>query len=247
MAEQKKFVLYEYLDFFWKKKVFFLIIPLLFTLLGFGASYVIPNKGNYVGSAKIFTGAVSLKGLKDPSYVVDQFGKDVNGEIEAFVSSDSFIKIKIYNDDKEELKKDLHKMTSSIEKAMLDNYNLRYSITEDNINNNENQLKELNDVLKVTNEKLESGQLNVTEAERVASVLENTEAQIADVQARNQRMTGDLATFEKPSIASEEVKAVDRHQVELSLAGLVFGVFATFLILMLWKYVNEARRYYNHD
>ncbi|MBS4190227.1 hypothetical protein KHA94_08430 [Bacillus sp. FJAT-49705] len=247
MAEQKKFVLYEYLVFFWKKKVFFLIIPLLFTLLGFGASYVIPNKGNYVGSAKIFTGGVSLKGLKDPSYLVDQFGEDVNGELEAFVSSDSFIKIKIYNDDKEELEKDLHKMTSAIEKAMLENYNHRTSITEGNIKNNEKELDELIDVLEVTNDQLKNGQLNVTEAKSVASVLEQTEARIAEVQARNQRMTGDIDLFESPGIASEEVKAVDKNQVELSLAGLVLGIFATFLILMLWKYVNEARRYYNHD
>jgi len=247
LAEQKKFVLYEYLVFFWKKKAFFIIIPLIFTLLGYGASYVIPKDGKYVGNATIFTGSIKLKALTNPSNIVAQFGEDIKGEIDAFVSSESYVKLKLYNDNKEQLEKDLEKMASAVEKSLLDNYDLRYKITKDQVVMAETKLNKLYDVLEVATDKLENGNMPIEEAKDVVSTIDWTEMEISDTEARIARINGDLAFFEEPSVNRQKVTVVNTYKTELSLAGLIFGVFATILILMLWKYILEARRYNSHD
>jgi len=247
VAEQKRFALYEYLIFFWKKKQFFIIIPLIFALLGFGASYLVPKKADYVGSGTVFTGSVKLKALTNPSNIMATFGKGIEGDIEADVTSESYVKIKIYNDDKAQLESDLAKMTGDLEKALLDSYEERYKITEEYIELNKDRRDELKDVLKVYNDKIENGNLATEEYRDVTSVTEWTESEIADVVATINRVKGDLSFFEPPSIVRQDVHAVDTHKMELTLAGLILGIVAAILFLMLWKYMNEARRYYNHD
>lgn len=247
LAEKKKFVLYEYLVFFWKKKAFFIIIPLIFTLLGFSASYLVPKDGKYVGKATIFVGGVKLKSLTDPDNIVAQYGQDVNGKIDAYVSSDSFVKIKIYDDNEEQLTKDLENMVSKVENSLLDSYEKRHKSTSNSLITAQKKLEELTDVLKVTVNKLENGNLAIDEAKDVTSVIEWTEMEIADTEARIARLDGDLAFFEGPSVYPYKVSVVNTYKTELSIAGLILGVFATFLILMLWKYIIEARRYSNHD
>ena len=245
LAENKKFVLYEYLVFFWKKKIFFLIIPLIFALLGLGASYLIPKDGKYLGNATIFTGSIKLKALTNPSNIIAQFGQDINGEIDAYVTSESYVKLKIYNDNKEQLEKDLEKMSTAIEKSLLDSYDLRYDITNDSVVKAETKLTELRDVLRVAVDRLENA--SVEETKDLTSTIEWTEMEIADTEAKISRITGDLAFFEPPSVNRQEVTVVNTYKKELSAAGIILGVFATFLILMLWKYIIEARRYSNHD
>ncbi len=249
LAEQKRFVLYEYLVFFWKKKVFFLIIPLIFTLLGFGGSYLVPKEGKYVGSATVFTGSTKVKALTNPTNINKEFGKHVHGVIDSYVSSESYIKIKIYDDNKERLEQDLQRMTSGVEKALVDSYDLRYKTTEEGIKLNEKKFAALEGVLDSSSAKLESNNLTIDETSNITSLLEYTELEMATTSVSIQRMKTDLSFFiyEKPSIVSQNVKTVDTYKLEFSLAGLILGVFATFLILMLWNYINEARRYYNHD
>ncbi|MED3573615.1 hypothetical protein [Cytobacillus praedii] len=247
LAEQKRFALYEYLVFFWKKKIFFLIIPLLFTLVGFGASYVVPKDGKYVGTASVFTGSIKLKALTNPSNVVATYGKDVHGVIDAYVSSESYVKIKIFDDNKEQLEKDLKKMTTGIEQGLVDSYDLRYQTTEDIIKNNETTFNQLNDVIRVSNERLESEDLTIEETEEITTLLEKSEADAAKAKTSIQSMKTDLAFFEKPGIVSQEVGPTNTYKLELTLAGLVFGIIAAILILMLWKYINDARRFYKHD
>lgn len=247
LAEQKRFALYEYLVFFWKKKIFFLIIPILFMLLGFGASYVIPKDGKYVGNATVFTGSIKQKALTNPSNVVATYGKDVHGVIDAYVSSESYVKIKIFDDNKERLEKDLQKMAAGVEQGLVDSYNLRYKTTEDIIKNNETTFAQLNDVITVSNERLASEDLTIEETEEITTLLEKSEADAAKAQTSIQSMKTDLAFFEKPGIVSQEVGVTNTYKVELTLAGLVLGIIAAILFLMLWKYINEARRYFKHD
>jgi hypothetical protein len=245
VAEQKRFALYEYLIFFWKKKQFFIIIPLIFALLGFGASYLVPKKADYVGSGTVFTGSVKLKALTNPSNIMATFGEGIEGDIEADVTSESYVKIKIYNDDKAQLESDLAKMTGDLEKALLDSYEYRKQTTEKYVQLNTDRLDKLNKVLDAYMNK--SSDTPFEEKNDTDSVVEWTESEIADVVATINRVEGDLAFFEPPSIVRQDVNVVDTHKMELTLAGLILGIVAAILFLMLWKYMNEARRYYNHD
>lgn len=246
MAEKKPFVFYEFLLFFWKKKVFFIIIPLIVTLIGYGSSFIILNKAKYVGQTTVFTGSIQLKAMNDPANLVSQFGDGVDGEIDAYVSSDSYIKIKVFNDDKDELTKDLNEMTDKIEAALLQSYDSRLEITEKNLKSHEDRQVQLSEAMDIYLERL-NGDLTVEESLEYTELLAKTEVEMTDASTKAQRIINDLAFFEKPSVIRNDVKPANNYRTELTIAGFVLGVFMTFLILALWKYILDARRYFSHD
>ncbi|PLR73688.1 hypothetical protein [Bacillus sp. UMB0728] len=246
MAEQKKFVLYEYLLFFWKKKWSFLIIPIIFALLGFAASYVISTDAKYTGNATLFTGSIKLKALTNPENIIKDFGDGVDGEVDAFVSSDSYIKIKIKQDDREELKKDLNAMAGRIESALVKDYDLRKEVTENYLQVLDERAENLNASIRAMEPILERD-LPITQYQDITLSYTAAQSELSETTVAKQRVTNDLNTFEPPSVIVNQVTQADTNKTELTIAGLILGVLFTLVFLIFWKYIIEARRYYNHD
>lgn len=246
MAEQKKFVLYEYLLFFWKKKWSFLIIPIIFALLGFAASYVISTDAKYTGNATVFTGSIKQKGLTNPDNIVANFGEGIDGEIDAFVSSDSYVKIKIKQDDREELEKDLTAMAERIEGVLVKDYDFRKEVTETYLVELEAREKNLQASISAM-EPIMERDLPIDKYEDLTLSYTTSQSELSDTKAAIQRVRGDLAFFEKPDVIVNQVTQADTNKTELTIAGLILGVLFTLVFLIFWKYIIEARRYYNHD
>ncbi|TYS63783.1 hypothetical protein FZD47_09710 [Bacillus infantis] len=246
MAEQKKFVLYEYLLFFWKKKWSFLIIPVIFALLGLAASYVISTDAKYTGNATVFTGSIKQKGLTNPDNIVANFGEGVDGEIDAFVSSDSYVKIKIKQDDREELQKDLTAMSERIENALVKDYEFRKKVTEEYSAKLEDRASKLKDSLEAMEPLLERD-LPLTQYQDLTLSYTAAQNQRSEALVAQQRVVNDLSSFEPPSVIVNQVTQADTNKTELTIAGLILGVLFTLVFLIFWKYIIEARRYYNHD
>lgn len=225
----------------------FIIIPVIFALLGLGASFVMPKEAKYEGTATVFTGAIKLKALTHPTNIVAKFGEGIEGEVDAFVSSDSFIKVKIFSDHADSMERDLAKITAGIEEELLASYDQRYKVTEEYIVSLEDDVKKLKDVLSIYSAKAESGNLPLEQDMEIASIVEMTEKEISEKQTAIQRVKGDLTFFEKPSIVSQSIEKTETYLMELTIAGFALGLMMTFLILILWKYIIDARRYYGHD
>ncbi|MCP1160529.1 hypothetical protein [Bacillus infantis] len=246
MAEQKKFVLYEYLLFFWKKKWSFLIIPVIFALLGLAASYVISTDAKYTGNATVFTGSIKLKTLTNPDNIMAKFGEGVDGEIDAFVSSDSYVKIKIKQDDREELEKDLTAMAGKIESALIKEFDFRKEVTEEY----RDKLKERAEKLDLSIDAMEpilERDLPLTQYQDLTLSYTAAQSQMSEAMLAKQRVENDLSSFEPPSVIVNQVTQADTNKTELTIAGLILGVLFTLVFLIFWKYIIEARRYYNHD
>ena len=62
-------------------------------------------------------------------------------------------------------------------------------------------------------------------------------------------METDLDLFEKPKIVNQQVTVaeINTYKAEFTIAGLIFGLLLAFLVLILWKYIIDARRYKQHD
>ncbi|MDW2876617.1 MULTISPECIES: GumC domain-containing protein [Bacillaceae] len=246
MAEQKKFVLYEYLLFFWKKKWSFLIIPIIFALLGLAASYVISTDAKYTGNATVFTGSIKQKGLTNPDNIVANFGEGVDGEIEVFVSSDSYVKIKIKQDDRKELQKDLTAMSERIENALVKDYEFRKKVTEEYRDGLIARADKLEKSIQAMDPILERD-LPLFQYQDLTLRYTAAQNELSEATVAAQRVTNDLAVFEQPSVIVNQVNQADTNRTELTIAGLILGVLFTLVFLIFWKYIIEARRYYNHD
>lgn len=247
LVQEKKFVMYEYLLFFWKKKMTFIIVPVIFALIGAGASFVVPKDADYVGNTTIFTGTIKLGALSNPENVAATYGTDVEGEIEGFVSSDNYMKFKIYDDDRDRLEADLDKMTKKVEEALLESYESRSKATIAYRDKLIAQETELGEVLRVYSERLQNSDLTIEQELDTNAIVQYTEQQLADVIATAQRITNDIEFFEQPSIVTQSVSETKSYTMEYAVAGLILGVLMAFLILILWKYIIDARRYHeNH-
>lgn len=245
--QEKKFVMYEYLLFFWKKKMTFIIVPVIFALIGAGASFLVPKDADYVGNTTIFTGTIKLGALSDPENVAATYGTDVEGKIEGFVSSDSYMKFKIYDDDRDRLEADLDMMTKNVENALMENYESRKGATEEYYEYLEALKKELGKVLTMYRDKIENGDMTIEEALDANTVMQTTQTEIADKTVTAQRVKNEITFFEPPSIVTQSVSKTKTYTMEFTVAGLILGVLMAFLILMLWKYIIDARRYHeNH-
>ena len=107
MTENKTYRLYDSLEFFWKKKIWFIIIPVIVALLGYVGSMFIPKDGEYVGKSTVFTGSVKLEALTNPEHIMTQYGEHFTGKAEVFVPTRSYIKTEVYGDTEEQVTKEL--------------------------------------------------------------------------------------------------------------------------------------------
>jgi hypothetical protein len=246
---KKQYTLYQYLRFFWKKKHFFIIIPIVTLLLGIAGSFLVPKKGDYVGESTVYTGSISLQILSDPGTVVDLYGKNLDKDIDAYVSGRNFIKIKLYGDDEAKVKKNLEEMTSELEEDLVDDYDKRVEYTESVLEATDSELKKLRESRQKYEGRLDvnNTQLTIEDTEFYSELLLHTETEIASSISKIERMQRDIEFFEKPNVTNLDVIKTDRNTLEFAIAGLLLGMFLTIVLLILWKYILDARRALKHD
>ena len=66
MTENKTYRLYDSLEFFWRKKIWFIIIPVIVALLGYVGSMFIPKDGEYVGKSTDIYWICKTRSIDEP-------------------------------------------------------------------------------------------------------------------------------------------------------------------------------------
>jgi hypothetical protein len=240
--EKEKFVLYEYLLYFWKKKWLFLIIPLITTLLVASAIYALKHTYKYTGTALIFTGSVNSKDLTDPNNIKAKFKNIKN--LEVYVSEKGQVKFTLNGNSKEQIQKDLDTITNRFSKELNANADIRLDSTSDSVKNLQNLIKEKKAALKVYQQMLDSNHLSINEYNNIVDIVIISEDELSGAQTRINEMKADIATFEKPKVLSESVYPKKTYLPESVAIGIVLGVLLTIALLIFLKYLEDARKYY---
>ncbi|QOR66286.1 lipopolysaccharide biosynthesis protein [Cytobacillus suaedae] len=246
-TQEKRFVLYEYLLFFWRKKWAFVIIPVIMIALGAIASQVLLKDTPYEGKATVFTGSIKSKGLTDPEIVESKYKEFVTGGFDAYVAKDSYIKLTVNGNDAETIESELSKVTESLLNDLQVQADIRLNITTNYITSLENRIPVLQKAQEIYQNQLEKENLELDEQDNYRELAVWTEGQLTDAQATLTRIQGDLAFFEEPTIVSSTVGKTNTYLKESMALGAILGLLATVAFLILWKYLFDARRYYEHD
>lgn len=242
MSEDKKrFVLYEYLMYFWKRKHYFLIVPIITMLLAGGAVYFLKKDMPYTGQAVVYTGGVTSPDLTRENNIAARFPDEENLEI--FVSSKQ-VKFTLKGNKSEEVKKSINKISENYIKELKANYDKRYNASIVYLEYLEDQAIVLQDLIKNYEQELEND-LNPIQYDEITDLIIETREDQAEAQVTAHRMRGDLAFFEEPKILSENVTQSKTYFKEGAAIGLILGLVLTVLLLALMKYLSEGRRYYN--
>lgn len=240
-VEKQKFLFYEYLLFFWKKKFWFLIVPLAMAIISVLVGQLFLHKYNYTGQALIFTGSINLKDLTDPKNIEAKF-PHVKNALDVVVPEEKYVKITLKGDDKTSVQNELRKIVSKYDHELQRHSKQRLDATHTRLHELDGEINVLQQVIKQYGEKLDSQPQQLTSGDLKNTV--KAEEILADRTDKASRIRNDLLFYEKPSVLSESVSKSKTYIGQLIAVGVVLGIFLTFIMLILMKYVLDARRYY---
>jgi Na+/phosphate symporter len=241
VQEEKRFVLYDYLVFFWNKKLVFLLLPLITFGLALILSILQPVE--YQGRTILYTG--DLKGSEtDPEVSKTKYKDDTKGtnlSVEVFERGQ--LVFTVTGDEPEKVKETISKISEKHFKVLNEKYDERIEVTEEGIERKEKHLNSLNELTDLYTEQLKNDTLSEEESSRM------TELQLASIEIEQQidKSRKDVALFEKPQKLDTTVSESGRNQRPILALGLVSGLFLSIFLLVLWKYIEEARRYRKND
>lgn len=242
-ADKQRFVLYEYLLYFWKKKLLFVIIPPIMALVTFLGVQFVLNHAKYTGKAVVFTGSINLKDLTNPDNIVAKF-PDIKNKMDVVVTEEKYVKITVKGDDEKSVQNDLDDIVTRYNKELQEHSQKRLDTTMAYLNSLDERIKTLQTSIEHYNKKLDSPSLTPQQIESTTDLLVEAQSDLTKTMETANRVRGDLVFYEKPSVLSEAVAPSKSYAKEAIASGLVLGVFLTFIFLILLKYVFDARRYY---
>ncbi|MFE8701703.1 hypothetical protein ACFYKX_13950 [Cytobacillus sp. FJAT-54145] len=250
MAEEKnKYVLYEYLLFFWKKKWFFLIIPAITTVLVVGAIYAFNNDKPYTGKLLFYTGSLDSQDLTHPNNIMAKFNGELKGTLDVFVSEKGQVKFTVKGDSQDEVESDMELVKQVYTTDLMANYQKRLDASMVHLELLEERVPALEAIIEDYKEKLlsEEETLAPDELTSLSSLINETEEELTKAAERAHKMRGDIAFFEQPKVLSESVTKTKTYLKESIAVGVLLGLVLTVALLVLLKYLGFARRYYKHD
>jgi uncharacterized protein involved in exopolysaccharide biosynthesis len=239
--EEKRFVLYNYIVFFWKKKWLFLLLPLITLVLAFVLSMLQPVE--YQGRTIIYTGDLK-ESETDPEVIKNLYKDNANGvdfSVEVFERGQ--LVFTVTGDHPSKVKDSISKISEKHFDVLNEKYDEIIKITQEGIDRKEKHLESLNELTALYKDQLTDNALSDEEQSRM------TELQLASVEIEEQidNMNKDIALFEKPQQLDTTVTESGRNQKPILVLGFVSGLFLSLLTLILWKYIEEARRYRKND
>jgi hypothetical protein len=245
--EQEKFVFYQYLKFFWKRKLVLILVPVLMALLFVGVYYLVFYEEVYVGKSSIYTGAVVADSIANPTNLQGKYKEDVEKVpgITSFQISNTgfgYLSVNIVGEKSNEVYNQLDKVTSRIETVLVEEANQRLKVTEDKIKLFESHIELLqryienpNEVNNSMNELGEDYNIN----SKGEALLEQTSL------ARSiHDMKTDITFYENPEILTVNHEKSKSYIVESALIGLIIGAILALVLLILLKYIHDARNYF---
>jgi len=234
------------LSFYWKKKIWFIIIPIICALLGMLIATVWPKDESYVGKSVIFTSSTNLHSLTNPNQILAKYGKHFTGDVDILVPSRSYVQADIKNDDKEVIKKELTVYNNAFIEALTNDYENRVNITNENIDILVTQNKNLNVSIKNAQELLPK-EKNEDLIKYYSTLILTSELQLSNNIAKIQQKNNDLAFFEEPFLVTNEINETPSFTMQWTIAGFILGILLSFFSITLWQYICQVRKDVQHD
>jgi capsular polysaccharide biosynthesis protein len=238
---KERFVLYEYLSFFWKKKWLFVILPIVALLIGALLSML--QSANYTGKAIVYVGDLR-GGSVDPEIIQSKYGSKVTeNSLEVKVDQKDQITIIVKGDDTKTIQKELDAVANGVMKELKDDEKLVIDITQKGIDQKKVKEELLTKLVTLFGKQASRGDVDEEEQTRLVEYQYNLQEYSDSIQ----RMEEDIQLFESPELLNNEVTTDPKHLKTNMLLGFVAGIFLTIITLIVWKYIVNARRFYKHD
>lgn len=241
--EKNKYVLYEYLLYFWKKKWYFLIVPIITAVLIAGGVYLLKSNPAYTGKVLFYIGSINSQELSHPDNVmakIDETG--LNNPVDAFVSEKGQIKFTIPGNSKEAVEADVNTIIQVFGDSLQESADIRIEVTSERLATLDKRIEALRVNLKDYNEDLKN--VYPEDYEALSDLIIETEEELTEIDERAYKLRSDIELFEQPKVLSQSVTKSNTYLKESIAVGILVGLVLTVLLLLLLKYLGDARRHY---
>ncbi|WP_238583532.1 lipopolysaccharide biosynthesis protein [Anoxybacteroides amylolyticum] len=221
-----------------------MIIPPVTALLVFFGVQLVLNHAKYTGKALVFTGSINVSDLTNPDNIMAQL-PSVKNTVDIVVPEEKYVKITVKGNDEKSVEQDLRTIVADYNEKLQRHSKERLAVTNTYLSSLDERAKTLQTWIDRYNKKLNSSSLTPQQIESITDLLVEAQNDLTKTMETANRVRGDLAFYENPSVLSEVVAPSKSYAKEAVASGLVLGVFLTFIFLTLMKYVFDARRYYH--
>ncbi|MGV3466806.1 MAG: hypothetical protein ACO1OT_16140 [Heyndrickxia sp.] len=241
MPEEKRYVLYEYLLFFWRKKWLLISIPIIITILVATVSLMIGR--GYEGKVTFYTAELKKGENTDPDVIQSDYKlKDSKQALDVKVVNGKRVQFTITGDNKDSIRQSLNQISTDFQKQLMNEYDVSKSLTENNIKTYQEELKKYEGTFDNINQYINEDKLSQDQLLMQYDSTSKSADFVGDFASKIKSMKNDLAFYEKPKELGSQINKQNGNVLPNSIIGFVFSFFIMVLVLMLWKYIEEARK-----
>ncbi|WP_282140978.1 Wzz/FepE/Etk N-terminal domain-containing protein [Cytobacillus oceanisediminis] len=241
--EKIKYPVYDYIKFIWKKKLLLIGFTILCMVIGAGLSYT--KQTVYTSTALVFTGNGNNEKLSKPVLITEEYKEEVpqnlRGSLNVKIAEPLQITLSLSGPDKEDVESNTKKLGEQYSDDLIDRFNKQYEVQEKYKNALEEKVKKTEEAISQYTQLIEE---NADEEKRVnyIEVLINKEEVAEKYRADLGEAEYDLALAESPELIEVSTVQSSNNLLKNILLAGAFGFQLMLVLLVLWKYIINARR-----
>ncbi|MGP4078983.1 hypothetical protein ACTWQL_03645 [Pseudalkalibacillus sp. R45] len=244
MSAKREFVLYENLVFFWKKKKYFLIVPLILSLIAIGLSMF--QDRPYEAKTLFYVGGLTEDRLTDNDLILkiyeEKLPEEYRDDFKVIIPSDGRVKFQVTSSDKNVAEKQLEKVSNQYWDDLESAYNKRKELTQEGKTVFKTQSEKTEERIDFYTEKLKNENLSIVEIDNYKEILLELETNLPFFIENMRKQETNLHFFEEPMEIETVIKQEESNLIPNLLIAIFGGLFLTVLGLVFWKYIIDARR-----
>ncbi|MEH7504223.1 Wzz/FepE/Etk N-terminal domain-containing protein [Neobacillus drentensis] len=243
--ETQRYPTYQYIKFIWQKKFYLIGFTILCMIIA--ALFSFNNKPTYTSSALIFMGNGKNDELSKPVPIINKYNQQlpstIRGSLNVEILGDMQIMMSVSGGDKKLVESQLNQIAQQYKNDLSKDFYKQKEVRQDLVNALKDKIDRteksisLYDNLITKNPKEEN-------LDRYTEVLMNKEEVLVDnrVELYKHKYKLVLADGNEPKLYNTTTTASSNNLLRNLFLAAAFGFQVMLLILVLWKYIMDARR-----
>ncbi|MBU8771498.1 Wzz/FepE/Etk N-terminal domain-containing protein [Cytobacillus oceanisediminis] len=241
--EKIKYPVYDYIKFIWKKKLLLIGFTILCMVIGAALSYIKPTI--YTSTALVFTGNGNNEKLSKPRLITDTYKdelpEDLSGSLDVKIAEPFQITLSLSGSDKKTVESNTKKVAEQYTNDLTNRFNEQLEVQEKYKNALEEKVIKTEEAIsqytQLVQEKSDENKLD-----HYLEVLINKEEVAEKYRADLEEVEYDLALAETPELMDVTINQSSNNLLRNALLAGAFGFQLMLVLLVLWKYIINARR-----
>ncbi|MBW8350281.1 hypothetical protein K0H71_12615 [Bacillus sp. IITD106] len=236
--ENQMYTFYEYLSYFWRKKLIILILPIILIAVAIILSFF--QKPTYTGVATIYIGSVEKAAWTEPDLIKNELknGKSDFPNVTIASAGDKRINFIMSGLNKNNITSSLENITNSYFDGIQKLYDEKVKVKESEINDIKNELDITNNFINDSKKMLSSPEKDIT----LFETLRYSEELKSKLLTKQRELKEELAELEEPQNLGIVINQGKNFLKSNIVVAILLGGFLSLVILTFMKYIEDARR-----